>query len=352
MTIPRHETVVEGEERVYHCISRCVRRAYLCGQDKVTGKDYSHRKEWVKDRLKFLAENFGVDIIGYAVMSNHLHVIVRVRPDMASGWSKREVALRWLRIFPCQSETNAQNTLSQRAEALAANAERIETIRKRLCSISWFMRCVNETIARKANREDNCKGRFWEGRFKCQALLDEAAILACLAYVDLNPIRAKQAKTLEESAFTSAQDRIVARQAKRKKSLSVKAVTEEQKKALALLEEESQRDAWLCPIEDKPGEDKRGVLPLTLDEYLEVIDRTGRMLRAVKCGAVPADLRPILSRLAIDADRWLEMVERYGGWFYRAVGCVERLLELAQALGCAWLKGISASRRIFAAASG
>ncbi|MCX7934557.1 MAG: hypothetical protein N3A66_04765 [Planctomycetota bacterium] len=212
------------------------------------------------------------------------------------------------------------------------------------------MRCVNEAIARMSNREDGCKGRFWESRFKCQALLDEGAILACMAYVDLNPIRSKVAETPEESDFTSGQDRIIARQAKRKKALQPKVLTAAQKKALAALEADAQRDSWLCPFEDKPGANSRVALPITLDEYLEIIDWTGRMLRAGKRGAIPEHLQPILSRLSVEADRWMEMVESYGGWFCRAVGCVERLLDLARTLGASWLKGITASRLFFASA--
>ena len=87
---------------------------------------------------------------------------------------------------------------------LAADGEQLAERRRRLSSLSWFMRCLAEPIARQANRKDGCTGRFLEGRTKCQRLLDEAAVLACSVYVDLNPIRAEVVTTPETSADTSA----------------------------------------------------------------------------------------------------------------------------------------------------
>jgi hypothetical protein len=210
MALPRSRYVREGQEGVYHCFSRCVRRAFLYGFDALTGRDFSHRKAWLVDRLRYLAAIFAIEVCAYAVMENHYHTILRTRPDIVASWSDREVATRWLSLFPRHRGIGGATILPVEEEicALADCPERIAKLRHRLCCLSWFMGRLNEFIARAANKEDGVKGRFWEARFKCQALLDEAAIAACMVYVDLNPIRAGLAGTPEQSDFTSIQERI------------------------------------------------------------------------------------------------------------------------------------------------
>ena len=210
MALPRSKYVQEDQEGVYHCFSRCVRRAFLYGFDSYTGQDFSHRKAWLVDRLRNLAAIFAIEVCAYAIMENHYHSILRTRPDIVATWSDREVATRWLQLCPlqCRSKKKTIPSLEQQISALMASPERISQLRKRLCSLSWFMAKLNEFIARAANKEDQVKGRFWESRFKCQALLDDTAIIACMVYVDLNPIRSGQAATPEESDFTSIQERI------------------------------------------------------------------------------------------------------------------------------------------------
>ena len=207
---PRHEIVADDGVGLYHCIVRCVRRAFLCGDDPASGKNHDHRKEWIRLRLQELAAVFGIDVCGYAVMSNHFHVVLRVRPDLAQDWSDEEVALRWRLLYPPRDEATGLQAEPEQHDLnmITSDPERVAELRHRLASLSWFMRCLNEPIARAANREDNCSGRFWQGRFRSVALLDEAAVLACSVYVDLNPIRAGVAGTPEESEFTSAFDRI------------------------------------------------------------------------------------------------------------------------------------------------
>ena len=174
----RRDIVDEDRAGVYHCIARCVRRAFLCGTDSYTGQDYSHRKAWVLDRLRQLAGLFGVEVCGYAVMSNHLHIVLRNRPDVVREWSDLEVALRWRKLFPQRDELTGEPREPDCHDlaALTADGERLAILRSRLASLSWFMRCLCEWVARKANHEEGSSGRFWAGRFKSQPLLDESAL--------------------------------------------------------------------------------------------------------------------------------------------------------------------------------
>src|SRR5690606_37486496 len=209
MTRARRELVSLDATPYYHCISRCERRAFLCGKDHASGRDFSHRRAWIVSRIKQLATVFAIDVAAYAVMSNHSHVVLRVDAERAGAWSREEVIDRWRTLFagPLLVQRLVAGESLHDAE-LAAVDSVVQTWRSRLADISWFMRCLNEYVARLANAEDGCTGRFWEGRFRCQALLDDTALLSCMAYVDLNPIRAGLANTPESSDFTSIQERL------------------------------------------------------------------------------------------------------------------------------------------------
>lgn len=175
-----------------------------------------------------------------------------------------------------------------------------EVWRKRLFDISWFMRALNEYIARAANKEDDCTGHFWEGRFKSQALLDESALAACMAYVDLNPVRAKLAKTPEESGYTSIKYRVQAAKARKKPKR-------------------------LMPFMVKPNREMTSSLPFTFVDYLQLIDASSRTLQPNKRGSVENDLPPILTRLNIELEQWLNLTTQFERSFKHAAG---RLINL------------------------
>jgi len=307
MPKPRYRQVCIATTPYYHCVSRCVRRAFLCGSDPVTGFDFEHRRQWIVDRIKLLCSVFAIDLCAYAIMSNHYHIVVKINAGAVSQWSDEEVALRWLQLFPGnrlmhQYLLNADLTRDEHkgAEAL------FSIWRERLSNLSWFMRCVNEPIARMANAEDHCTGRFWEGRFKSQALLDERALLACMAYVDLNPIRAAMAKTPEASDYTSVQERI-----ERPQSASLAQFNEQDENAI----------------------------PFNLKDYLELVDWGGREIRRDKRGYIPAKAPPILTRLMMDASPVLGYLAKDDLPSLGALGPVSLLRAFAKSVGHRFIKG-------------
>jgi hypothetical protein len=323
MTYARSILIPRGSPGTFHCVSRCVRRDFLCGSDRHTGQSFEHRRQWVDDRIFLLGEIFGFAIWGYAVMSNHprssrgqvLHVVVQTLPEAVARWSADEVAERWARLFPRQDQ-NAQ----MRAEALVGNAERIAVLRQRLSDLSWFMRCLAEPIARAANREDSCKGRFWEGRFKCQVLLDDKAVLAAMAYVDLNPVRARICDTLESPAHTSARERL----------------TEIEQYPVKAHES-------LAPI---AGIRAFSLLRLSQVEYLNLVDHVGRQIRADKHGAIEGPAPAVLARLGYRPEQWTRTVLAVKSDYRRVIDTAECLVEKAAEIGQRWLRGLSAARRL------
>jgi REP element-mobilizing transposase RayT len=275
--------------------------------------------------LEELAAIFGIDVLGFAVMSNHLHVVARTRPDVVKGWSDDDVALRWWRLFPYRrnEDHSPAEPTEMELNVIRNDASGLAEKRKRLSEISWFMRCLVEPIARRSNKEDDVTGRFWEGRFRAQLLIDETAVAACMAYVDLNPIRAGIAETPETSDFTSAQERIEDRQA------AAEVATAD---ARDVRIEHGENVGWMSPValgpprknvREKPTDRRasnQGCLPMTLDAYLKLIDWTGRQIRKDNVGQIPAECAPILDRLQCDAEAWLDFVKNFRQRFRNEAG--------------------------------
>ncbi|MBC3879963.1 hypothetical protein H8K35_06500 [Undibacterium sp. LX40W] len=209
MPTARKNLVSTSATPYYHCIGRCVRRAFLWGKDDFSGRDFSHRKVWITERLSELSRSFAVNVCAYAVMSNHYHLVVHVDVARAQSWSDQEVGRRWAKIFslPLLVDRYLKGELAFQAEISVAQ-NTLALWRDRLCDLSWFMRALNEPIARRANEEDQCTGRFWDGRFKSQAILDKAGLLACCVDVGLISVRADIAHLPKKSDYTSIQLRL------------------------------------------------------------------------------------------------------------------------------------------------
>jgi len=436
--LPRQFLFDPLEVGVYHCINRCVRRSFLCGWDPYTQRSYEHRKVWLQQRLMFLASVMAIDIEGFCIMANHLHLIVRNRPDVAGQWSPEQIARKWLQLCPPYKPGTrevAESPSQADLDAILNNPTRVEQLRLRLSNPSWLMRFLTEKLARVANREERTTGRFWEGRFKMQRLLDEWAVAACLVYVDLNPIRAGLTNTLSHSEHTAVFERLagvvhffattLSAQQRQEYGLEAEdpACSPEPATDQAGGEEppgiieatgsqavettptgsqtappagskgpphskpadrsawsrlpsdlvnQASREAafegpatWLAPLEITepalqqavPGTraSNLGCLNMTCAQYLELLEWTGRQVKAGKVGRLPADEPPILQQLGVKGEGWLKLVASFHtkrGGLRRAIGRPAALEAEAAKRGQRWIQGIALSREIFGKTSG
>ena len=304
MPQPRHTQVSLEETPYYHVVSRCVRRAFLSGIDHVTGQNYEHRRQWIEDRIRLLSSIFAIDIAAYAIMSNHYHVVVKICPEQTTHWSNREVLERWSCLYkgPLLIQKALAGEELSDAEQNRVDRE-IKRYRQRLKDLSWFMKCLNEPIARQANKEDDCTGHFWESRYKSQALLTEEALLSCMAYVDLNPVRAGMAETPEDSEHTSIQERI-------KPAFNL---------AEAIQGQKEQEAVEHFPLALKPllhfdgniNDQEQTGLPFSYTDYLNLVDFTGRAILPDKRGHINEEAQPILDRLGLSEKDWLTQASQF-----------------------------------------
>jgi REP element-mobilizing transposase RayT len=314
MTCARSAIAPPDQHGCFHVVTRCVRQSFLCGVDAASGRSFEHRRGWVEERIRLLAEIFAVRLHGFAVMSNHTHLIVEFNPAWVARWTDREVAERWLQLY-CPANFSALRR-QRRIEAWMAKEGKIEELRLRLASVSEFMKALNEYIARLANVEDKAKGHFWEARFKCQRLLDAKAIASAMVYVDLNPIRAKMADALASSAYTSIQARL--------------------KAAAEQMGEANLREQLLRPIAGVAGP---GPIPITLADYIELVDWSGRQLHPTKRGRIEPGQPPALQRIGLSPRAWKHQVLGTESLYHRAIGEAADLIAYARQVGQQCLLG-------------
>jgi REP element-mobilizing transposase RayT len=299
MTRARKHLVCAADTPYYHITSRCVRRAFLCGEDRYSGRSYEHRRDWIEARTRLLSSLFCIDVCAYAVMSNHYHLVVKLDPEQASHWSDDEVLRRWTSLF--KGTLLVQRHLAEAHLSLAEQNTLRSTMliyRQRLTSLSWFMKCLNEPIARKANAEDGCSGHFWEARFHSQALLTERALLCAMAYVDLNPVRAGIAKNPEDSKYTSYRARMTAIDNQELKQAIAEAVKSGE------LHRFDRPLRALLPFADEKSKFDSDCLPMTADDYRELVAITAAATQNPRRSGkleVPA----ILTRLSLSESQWI-----------------------------------------------
>lgn len=339
---PRREVFDPDTVGVYHCFNRIVRRSFLCGVDPHTGKDYSHRRDWLYQRLKYLAHYFAIDVLAYAILSNHYHLVLRNRPDRVAAMGDREVVKAWLMICP-KAQKRADGTAAPPTDAeirAELKQSRVAELRKRLSNPSWLIRQLSQYMGIRCNAEDELTGHFWEARFGMTRLLDDAAVLACLAYVDLNPIRAHLTGSLEAYPHVSIGERL--------RTLDNQAVdTSSWLAPIALSGETSgapvevvNRLSRQALAEELAAQSNRplGCLPIGLEQYAELLrwlagsERCGSH-RASCHESPPRGCPQILTAFGLDPNAFVDLVHHFRGRFYTAAGCPTSLRREAARRG-------------------
>jgi hypothetical protein len=331
MAIARAHLIDPAVTRWYHCVTRCVRRAFLLGEGA------NDRKIWIDRRIEELSQIFSIAVGGFSIMDNHIHLLLRLDPEVAAGWSDEEVVRRWGRLFPPRDKKRQPLPVSQVwVEDRLKHPEWVATARARLQSLSWLMKCLKEPLARLANRQDKTRGFFFEGRFKSVAILDEESLLAVCAYIDLNPVAAGIAEVPETSKHTSIKERVdhIDTQGRTEDLKAARKGSVAGSQASAGLEE----SIWLCPIEDRRRIDssREGMIEgFSLGNYLVLVDYTGRLFRQRKA-AISREVAGIFERIGTTAETWQARMQKLSGGrlfgrFFAASR--QRLREVTQELG-------------------
>ena len=297
MTTPRRLLVDPVNACDYHLAARCVQQAFLFGRDPATGRDGSHRKQWLVDHIRVLACCFAVEIYAYCIMSNHFHLVARYDPLACWRWSDEEVARRWVEAFPPKDQGEVVEERKPEArELLLADPARLMRARRTLGSLGDFMKHLLQPIARRANLENGTTGHAWGGRYYSGALLSEAALLAAMAYVDLNPVRAGIAERIEACRHTSIAERVRENSAEALQAYLAPVVSGLAEGGSAAAEDASTTEP------EAPGRaDPAPVLPrpgITLRQY---VDMVRAMADAVAAPAAkhPDRIRGWLARLTV-----------------------------------------------------
>ena len=340
MPQPRKTQISVEATPYYHCVSRCVRRAFLCGYDKFSGRSYEHRRSLIESELLRLGRIFYLDVVAYAVMSNHYHVVLYIDQSAQLAAETKEIVTRWHQLhrgnLVSAKFLNGEPLDPHELDSLNLL---VDQWRERLASISWYMRVLNEKIARMANIEDEVTGRFWEGRFKCQALLDDQALLSCMAYVDLNPVRAAIANTPENSEHTSIRKRVQhwkekAANQEKTADTGTSAIMNYQPEHLHRFAGNLRRDVT------------KGIL-FNLIDYLQLLDWTGRQIREDKTGAIPANAATILERLSISPRHWVYLCTNFESHFKGLVGSIHSLKQVYKCFDRHRTPNLSSSAHVF-----
>ena len=308
----RRNLVDLSECSCYHVISRCTRQLHLLGS---CPSSRAERKGLLLNQLERVATFTAVGVAGWAVMDNHLHLLVKVDTETARGWSDREVARRWLGLHPARDGYFRPVAVSdEQVDAFVSDVDQVAEMRERLMSISYFMKEIKQELTQRINKLEDTVGSLWAGRFKSKRVTDEAQLLTTLAYIDLNPFAAGKCRTPEAGEYTSLAARLRGVEAAREnKGQDPGSARKSLEKGARLTE---RRGWWMTVGGGQPGRAgrRRALMPdtdLTFGRYLRLLDAVSRLLRKGK-KRVQGDARTITARLGVSP---VGVAETLKSWF-------------------------------------
>lgn len=349
--VPRAQVFDPTEVGVYHCFSQCVRQLFLLGHDRLTATHNGHRRDLAVGELRRLAGVMGVEVLDFALMENHVHCILRNRPDVVGLWPDREVAVRWWALCPGRRnrDGSAATATEEELEVLLRDGDWIAERRERLSHLSWFMWFWLGKIAKTANQEDGKRGHFFASRFKCKRLADEGALLACSMYTVLNPLRAGLTTEVEGYVHTSLSARVAGHMRRSQRALGQEVLGDDPDTWLAELfldERAAAAEPTMNPY-PAPRLTEKGYLPVTLPQYLELARWTGQQSQSPAAtwgaaGSMPESLASMLGEVGLAPELWVDTVVRFEQLFHYVVGSYEHMTKAADRLSQGWLQGVRA----------
>lgn len=321
--IPREDLVSETQPGVYLCSMHTLpgQGRKLGGTDKA-GASFDHRRKWIVEQLELQAAQMAVEVLAFCILPKSMSLLLRTRPDLVKDWSDADVARRY------QTALHGKVPFGEKrlpppageVERMLANRVELRRGRSRLSNLTWFVGQLTEATARNCNREDNTRGRFWEGRYQCLPLLDAQATAAAIGHVDLEPIFAGEATSLASCKFSSARLR------------------------------NSAGKGLLAPVTAAACKDKNlpNLLSVTDAELHKVLDWSTRQNKRLNGTALTADLVALFHKLQIRPAAWLVLIREFRDLFHRAAGTEESLDKIRKKRGLQHLHGLAASRELFA----
>ena len=318
MTRARSELIRSDKPGTYHLITRCVRRELLL--------ETGERRVWLSRGLAAWLPHMGIELLAYALMGNHVHLVVRLRPDIVADWDSRTVTRHALAVLPVRSGPGMEplQVTNALVDSYADNSEWILEQRVRLSSPSWLLRLVKQEISRRANAEDGCTGHFWEKRFTSVALLDAAAVLACMVYVDLNPRRAGLVRDPALATFASIRHRNA--RAHGNGRMDGDSPDADLGRCLVAMSRCSPHDS---------GNAAPTAWKVTEQSYLALVRETAQLMGRGGRAAVASTLEEVRSH-GITASAWTEAMGRAGAMSGSVVGGPEARRTWCEASGQRW----------------